>query len=121
MAYGYNWYEGLGLTPQQLGIAQQQMSNLVDANKLGFNMPTMRLGLEGLGSVLGGITALGGLNQAKKQFNFQKGVTEKNMANSAKDYNRQLGDQIEARAAQQGNMSRTQIDEYKRLNQLSGL
>ena len=121
MAYGNNWYDGLGLTPQQLGIAQQQMNTLVDANKLGFNMPTARLGIEGLGTVLGGLTALGGLNQAKKQFNFQKGVTERNMANSVKDYNRQMGDQIEARAAQQGNMARSQIDEYKRLNELKAL
>lgn len=121
MDYGVSWYDALGFTPQQLAVVKQQMNDLNQANRLGFNMPTARLGIEGLGTVLGGLTALGGLNQAKKQFNFQKGVTERNMANSVKDYNRQMGDQIEARAAQQGNMTRSQIDEYKRLNELKAL
>ena len=120
MGYGVNWYDGLEFTPQQLAVVRQQMNDLNQANKLSFNVPTARLGIEGLSTVLGGLTALGGLKQAKKQFEFQKGVTERNMANSVQDYNRQMGDQIEARGAYSG-MSRDKIDEYKRLNALKAL
>ena len=69
---------------------------------LGFNLGTGQL-------ILGGVQALGNLwaaweaqKLAKEQFNFQKGVTNTNMANQIQSYNTQLTDRINARAHMEG-------------------
>ena len=99
-----------------------QLALLKEANRIGVNVSTAKLGLEGLGSVLGGITALGGLNQAKRQFEFDKNITRTNMNNSVQEYNTTLNDRANARAAMAGStMSKDSLDQYKRLNQLSGI
>lgn len=92
---------------------------LLENNKFGMNIPSLELGLKGLGSIAGIWAANKGLKQAKEQFEFQKGVTNTNLNNSIKSYNTALDDRINARAAQQGNMSQAQVADYKRLNQLS--
>ena len=99
-----------------------QLALLKEANRIGVNVSTAKLGLEGLGSVLGGITALGGLNQAKRQFEFDKNITRTNINNSVQAYNTTLNDRANARAAMAGStMSKDSLDQYKRLNQLSGI
>ena len=99
-----------------------QLALLKEANRIGVSVSTAKLGLEGLGSVLGGITALGGLNQAKRQFEFDKNITRTNMNNSVQEYNTTLNDRANARAAMAGStMSKDSLDQYKRLNQLSGI
>jgi len=104
-----------GLNPFQA----QQLQSFNQNNSFGFNMPSLKLGIDGL-SALGGIWAANkGLQQAKAQFNFQKDITNANLNNSIKSYNTLLSDRIEARAAQQGNMSKEAVADYKRLNQLS--
>lgn len=110
-----------GFTVDAYQQFQKQMDQLKDANRIGYNVNTGRLGIEGLSQLLAGLTSLGGLKQAKDQFNFQKGVTTKNMQNSVSDYNRQLSDTINARAAQNGNMSKSDISKYVELNKLSSL
>jgi len=100
-------------------LAQMREQQLLADNKFGMNMPSLQLGLQGLSSLAGIWAANKGLKQAKEQFEFQKGVTNTNLNNSIKSYNTALDDRINARAAQQGNMSQAQVADYKRLNQLS--
>jgi hypothetical protein len=100
---------------------QNQMNQLNEHNRLGYNLNTGRLGIEGLSQLLAGLTSLGGLKQANDQFKFQKAITTKNMQNSVSSYNRELADTINARAAQNGNMSKSDISKYVELNKLSSL
>ena len=104
---------------KNLALTKLNEQKLLDNNKFGMNMPTLQLGLQGLSSLAGIWAANKGLKQAKEQFEFQKGVTNTNLNNSIKSYNTALDDRINARAAQQGNMSQAQVADYKRLNQLS--
>ena len=104
---------------KNLALTKLNEQKLLDNNKFGMNMPTLQLGLQGLSSLAGIRAANKGLKQAKEQFEFQKGVTNTNLNNSIKSYNTALDDRINARAAQQGNMSQAQVADYKRLNQLS--
>ena len=104
---------------KNLALTKLNEQKLLDNNKFGMNMPTLQLGLQGLNSLAGIWAANKGLKQAKEQFEFQKGVTNTNLNNSIKSYNTALDDRINARAAQQGNMSQAQVADYKRLNQLS--
>lgn len=104
---------------KNLVLTKLNEQKLLDNNKFGMNMPTLQLGLQGLSSLAGIWAANKGLKQAKEQFEFQKGVTNTNLNNSIKSYNTALDDRINARAAQQGNMSQAQVADYKRLNQLS--
>lgn len=104
---------------KNLALTKLNEQNLLDNNKFGMNMPTLKLGLQGLSSLAGIWAANKGLKQAKEQFEFEKGVTNTNLNNSIKSYNTALDDRINARAAQQGNMSQAQVADYKRLNQLS--
>ena len=104
---------------KNLALTKLNEQKLLDNNKFSMNMPTLQLGLQGLSSLAGIWAANKGLKQAKEQFEFQKGVTNTNLNNSIKSYNTALDDRINARAAQQGNMSQAQVADYKRLNQLS--
>lgn len=104
---------------KNLALTKLNEQKLLDNNKFGMNMPTLQLGLQGLSSLAGIWAANKGLKQAKEQFEFEKGVTNTNLNNSIKSYNTALDDRINARAAQQGNMSQAQVADYKRLNQLS--
>ena len=104
---------------KNLALTKLNEQKLLDNNKFGMNMPTLQLGLQGLSSLAGIWAANKGLKQAKEQFEFQKGVTNTNLNNSIKSNNTALDDRINARAAQQGNMSQAQVADYKRLNQLS--
>ena len=103
----------------QKSLLGQQQQAMLDQNKLAFNVPTLSLGLQGLGSLAGIYYANKGLQQAKDQFNFQKDVTNTNLNNQIKSYNTALNDRINARAAQQGNMTAQQVADYKKFNQLT--
>lgn len=71
-------------------------------NGLGFNLGTGQL-------ILGGIQAIGSImasmeanKLAREQFDFQKGVTNTNVANQIKSYNTTLSDRINARSFTEG-------------------
>ena len=68
--------------------------------------------------VLGGIGTIGNLwnswqaqKLAKEQFNYQKGITDTNLANQIQSYNTALSDRITARGFIQGDNQST-IDQY---------
>jgi hypothetical protein len=71
-------------------------------NGLGFNLGTGQL-------VLGGIQAIGNIWAAmeaqklgREQFNFQKGITNTNLANQITSYNTTLADRIKSRSFTEG-------------------
>ena len=68
--------------------------------------------------VLGGIGTIGNLwagwqaqKLAKEQFNYQKGITDTNLANQIQSYNTALSDRMVARGFTQGD-SQSTIDQY---------
>lgn len=69
---------------------------------LGMNVGTGQLALAGLGAVGNIMSAFNAQKLAKKQFEYQKGITDTNLANSIQSYNTTLADRGRARAAQEG-------------------
>jgi len=63
------------------------------------NFGTLAQGLSGLGSMYLGFQ---NMKQQKKEFNFNKGIINTNMANSIMDYNRRLGDTLANRSLNNG-------------------
>lgn len=105
-----------------MGMDLSGMDSLTKAlqgtGKLGFNIPTIGLGLNALSSLVGGIAAFKQLGLANKQFDFTKKTTEANMANQIKTYNTSLADRARSRAAVEG-QSQAQADEYVKTNSLT--
>lgn len=72
------------------------------ATPIGFNLDTLRLGLGGL-QTIGNLWNSFQANQlAKEQFDFTKGITNTNLANSIQSYNTAMTDKIGARAFTEG-------------------
>lgn len=72
------------------------------ASPLGFNLDTLRLGLGGLQTIGNLWNAFQANQLAKEQFDFTKGITKTNLANSIQSYNTSLTDRINARAFTEG-------------------
>lgn len=72
------------------------------ATGLGFNVPTAQLALSGLGAIGNIMSSFNAQKLAKKQFEYQKGITDTNLANSIQSYNTTLADRGRARAAMEG-------------------
>lgn len=81
-------------------------------------LDNMKFGLDTLSTLGGLLTGFQGLNQAKKQFAHQQAMDLKNLQNSVQSYNTSLSDRINARAAQQGNLTAQDVAQYKALNSL---
>lgn len=93
---GAGGYDSSGLgqyTPQ---------ASAAGAAGLGFNVPTAQLALSGLGAIGNIMSAFNAQKLAKKQFEYQKGITDTNLANSIQSYNTTLADRGRARAAMEG-------------------
>lgn len=86
---------------------------------LGWNMPSYQLGIQGVMGLGNLWAAFKGLSQAKKEYEFNKRITEKNLENSTKSYNTALTDKAYARQSAMGNMSDDDVKKYIALNQLS--
>lgn len=116
----YGSYFGSGVEdvfPQADALKAANNANQI--TEFGWNMPTANLGVSAFTSLASLWGAFKGLNQAKKEFEFNKRITEKNLANSTKSYNTALEDKARARASASGNMSKDDVQKYVTLNQLS--
>ena len=80
------------------------------------NLKTAAVGIQGLQALGNMYMGYKGLDLAKDQFAFQKGLAEKNMANSIKNYNTELAHKAKMRYA--GQKSAADIDSYVSANSL---
>lgn len=103
-----------GFTPGGIGTGTGTAGGL----NLGFNVPTLQLGLGALSSLGGLYTGIKSLGQAQDQFNFQKGLATTNLNNSTQAYNTQLTDQATSRGVAEGQTS-GQVQNYINANKLS--
>ena len=109
-----------GITGPGVGqVAAPQVGGLNNSlsTPLAMNIGTGQL-------VLGGIGTLGNLwaawqaqNLAKEQFNYQKGITDTNLANQIQSYNTALSDRMTSRGFMQGD-SQSTIDQYVENNSM---
>lgn len=81
------------------------------ATPLGMNLGTGQLVLGTIGTLGNLWSAFQAQKLAKEQFDFQKGVTNTNLANQIQSYNTSLVDRINARSFMQGD-SQVVTDKY---------
>lgn len=117
-AYAQPGY-GQELTQQRAGLANYMRGQTGGYTPLeiGYNIPTLQLGMQGLGT-LGNLW--GGYQSqklAKDAFKFQKGMAEKNYANQIKNYNTALTDRATTRGFVQGD-SAEETQQYINENKL---
>ena len=95
-----NLQEYMQQTKNFFGIGDDSSdSNDNNATALGFNIPTLQLGLGALNSLAGMYNSWNMNKLAKQQFNLQKDVLNTNLNNQIKSYNNSLADQLRSRAA----------------------
>jgi hypothetical protein len=88
------------------------------AGTFGMNVPTAQLGLGALGMAGNMWGAFKAQGLAQSQFDFQKQMAQKNLANSIAAYNTQLDDKARARGAMEGQTD-DQVNSYISKNKLS--
>jgi hypothetical protein len=86
--------------------------------KLGWNMPTMELGLKGLGSAFNLWNAFQANKIAKDQLAWSKEFGNANLNNSIKSYNTQLDDRAASRMSSMG-WTPEQVAAYTEKNKVS--
>ena len=96
----------------QVGGANNNLST-----PLGMNLGTGQLVLGSVGTIGNLWSAWQAQKLAKDQFNYQKGITDTNLANQIQSYNTALTDRINARGFTQGD-SQSTIDQYIEKNSL---
>ena len=84
---------------------------------LGMNLGTANLVLGGIGTLGNLWAAFQAQKLAKEQFNYQKDITDTNLANQIQSYNTALSDRINSRGFIQGD-SQSTIDQYIEENSL---
>ena len=104
-----------GTNPATVGAPT--MGQTTAATGLGFNLGTGQLALGTLGTMGNLWAAFQAQKLAKEQFQFQKGVTNTNLANQIQSYNTSLVDRINARSHMQGDSQAT-TDAYIATNSL---
>ena len=107
-AYAQPGY-GQELTRQRAGLANYMRGQTggYDPLEIGYNIPTLQLGMQGLGT-MGNLWGTFQSNKlARDSFNFQKGMAEKNYANQIKSYNTALTDRATSRGFVQGDSTET--------------
>ncbi|MFV0357752.1 MAG: hypothetical protein ACK5LG_22000 [Bacteroides thetaiotaomicron] len=85
--------------------------------QLGFNMPTLQLGFQGLGALGSLYDSFQSTKLARDAFNFNKSLAERNLANSIKSYNTALTDRATSRGFVQGD-SKEKTQQYINDNRL---
>ena len=99
------------------GIQAPAMPQTTAGTGLGFNLGTGQLVLGSIGTIGNLWAAFQAQKLAKDQFEFQKGVTNTNLANQIQSYNTSLIDRINARSFMQGDSQET-TDAYIAANLL---
>ena len=104
------------------GVGQQVAPQVGGINNnlstpLGMNLGTGQLALGGIGTIGNLWSAWQAQKLAKEQFNYQKGITDTNLANQIQSYNTALSDRINSRGFVQGD-SQSTIDQYIEENSL---
>ena len=104
------------------GVGQQVAPQVGGINNnlstpLGMNLGTGQLVLGGIGSIGNLWSSWQAQKLAKEQFNYQKGITDTNLANQIQSYNTALTDRINARGFVQGD-SQSTIDQYIEKNSM---
>ena len=104
------------------GVGQQVAPQVGGINNnlstpLGMNLGTGQLVLGGIGTIGNLWSAWQAQKLAKEQFNYQKGITDTNLANQIQSYNTALSDRMNARGFIQGD-SQSTIDQYIEENSL---
>lgn len=96
-----------------------QTPGLFSGSGFGMNIPTLQLGLGGLSTLSNLYGGLKSLGLAQDQFNFQKQLSQTNLANSTQSYNTQLSDKATARGVTEGQSAAT-VQDYINKNKLAG-
>ena len=117
-AYAQPGY-GQELTQQRAGLANYMRGQTGGYNPLeiGYNIPTLQLGMQGLGTLGNLWGSFQSQKLAKDAFNFQKEFAQKNLANSIKSYNTALTDRATSRGFVQGD-SKDKTQQYINDNKL---
>ena len=103
-----------GITGPGVGqVAAPQVGGLNNSlsTPLGMNIGTGQLVLGGIGTIGNLWSAWQAQKLAKEQFNYQKDITDTNLANQIQSYNTALSDRITSRGFTQGD-SQSTIDRY---------
>ena len=121
-----NYFQGMGSQTTQgivapganlIGVQAPTMPQTTAGTPLGFNLGTGQLALGAIGTLGNLWAAFQAQKLAKEQFDFQKGVTNTNLANQIQSYNTSLVDRINARSFMQGDSQGT-TDAYIAANSL---
>jgi hypothetical protein len=107
-----------GINSAAQSINGMPASAAPNTSGLGMNIGTAQLALSGLNSIGNLWAAFEAKKLAEKQFNFNKSVTNTNLANSIQSYNTALEDRARSRGFTEG-QSQQQIDSYIAANQAS--
>lgn len=109
---------GYGMKPTGPGFGDFGGPSALGKMGIGFNLPTLDLGLSGL-KTLGSLwAAMQSAKIAKKQLNFTRDVTNTNLANQTQSYNTILADKARARGRVEGK-SDAQVSDYIAQNSLA--
>ena len=109
-----------GITGPGVGqVAAPQVGGVNNnlSTPLGMNLGTGQLVLGSVGTIGNLWSAWQAQKLAKDQFNYQKGITDTNLANQIQSYNTALTDRINARGFIQGD-SQSTIDQYIEKNSM---
>ncbi len=97
--------------PAQINVGMPQIPGMTGGgNGFGLNFDTAKLALSGLGTIGNLWAAFQAQKLAKKQFNFTKDITERNLANQTKSYNTTLEDRARSRASVEDQSMSQQMD-----------
>ena len=126
--WGYDPLSSLGvdssnMTPQQYGSilnlgAGPSAGGSAGSGQFGFNLPTIGLGLQGIGALGSLYSDISQIGLAKKAYGLQKQVANANYTNQAQSYNTALSDRINSRGVQEG-LSSDQINDYIKKNSVN--
>lgn len=121
----FSGFNGLGRPTGMADLPQTAQTGFVggapaqgNPSMLGFNMPTLQMGISGLQTLGGLYNAFQGNRLARDQLNFTRDFANTNMNNSIKTYNTQLEGRARARAVMEG-QSDADRDRYIAENRLS--